>query len=120
MSTVLDSLPLPPIYYSGANKNYYRAEARGQWLPLNENSALKFIRSQGYTGEGDNGLSEADNCLLQIQSEHSLDFVGSLAGYRAGSHEVNGARVLVTDSPSAAIGRNHRDRQTGCFRCARP
>jgi hypothetical protein len=99
MSTVVDSLPLPPIYYSGGNKNYYRAEARGKWMPLNENSALKFIRSQGHNGAGGNGLSEEDNCLLRIQSEQSVDYVGPLAGYRAGPHEINGARILVTNSP---------------------
>jgi hypothetical protein len=96
---VVDSLPLPPIYYSGGNKNYYRAEARGKWMPLNENSALKFIRSQGHNGAGGNGLSEEDNCLLRIQSEQSVDYVGPLAGYRAGPHEINGARILVTNSP---------------------
>lgn len=99
MSAVVTSLPLPPIYYCGATKNYYRAEFRGRWIAFNEGSAVRFIRSQGYGGQDANGLGAVDSCLLRIQSEQNVDYVGPLAGFQAGPREVNGRLVLVTDSP---------------------
>lgn len=99
MTTIAAALPLPPVFYCGSTRSYYRAESRGRWIALNENSALKFIRLSGHTGRGTAGLDAADECLLRVQSEQSVDYVGPLAGYRAGPHQIHGRLVLVTDSP---------------------
>ena len=100
MSAIAHALPLPPLYYSGTTKNYYRTEARGRWMAVNETSAMKFIRQSGHTGQNGNGIGADDECLLRIQSEQNVDYVGPLAGYRAGPHEIRGRLVLVTDSPA--------------------
>lgn len=99
MSVIANALPLPRLYYSGTTKNYYRVDVRGRWMALNETSAIKFIRQEGHTGRDENGIGAEDQCLLRIQSEHNVDYVGPLAGYRAGPHQIRGKLVLVTDSP---------------------
>ncbi len=100
MSAVQEALPLPQLFYSGSSKNYYRADSKGRWIALNENSALKFIRSEAWGGRSANGLDEADACLLRIQSEQNVDYVGPVAGFPAGPREINGRLVLITDSPA--------------------
>jgi hypothetical protein len=99
MSAIAHALPLPPLYYNGATKNYHRTDARGRWMALNETSAVKFIRQSGHTGRNEHGIGADDECLLRIQSEQNVDYVGPLAGYRAGPHQIRGKLVLVTDSP---------------------
>jgi len=100
VSAIAQALPLPPLYYSGTTKNYYRTDARSRWMAINETSAMKFIRQSGHTGQNGNGIGADDECLLRIQSEQNVDYVGPLAGYRAGPHEIRGRLVLVTDSPA--------------------
>lgn len=100
MSAIANALPLPPVYYSGTTKNYYRTDSRGRWMALNETSAMKFIRQSGHTGRNEHGIGADDECLLRIQSEHNVDYVGQLAGYRAGPYHIQGKLVLVTDSPA--------------------
>lgn len=60
---------------------------------------MKFIRQSGHTGRGEHGIGADDECLLRIQSEQNVDYVGPLAGYRAGPHQIRGKLVLVTNSP---------------------
>lgn len=100
MSAIAQALPLPPLYYNGTTKNYYRADSRGRWMSVNETSAMKFIRQAGHTGQNGNGIDDADECLLRVQSEQNVDYVGPLAGYRAGPYVIRGKLVLVTDSPA--------------------
>lgn len=100
MSAIANALPLPALYYNGTTKSYYRTDARNRWMAINETSAVKFIRQSGHTGQNGNGIGADDECLLRIQSEQNVDYVGPLAGYRAGPHEIRGRLVLVTDSPT--------------------
>ena len=37
--------------------------------------------------------------MLWLIQNRAVAYAGSLAGYRAGLHEIEGRRILVTDSP---------------------
>ena len=100
MSAVLTCLPLPKLYYFDHNKNYYREDSQNNWIALNEKSAKNFILTQGYSEKRkDIGVCDADSCLLSIQSEQNVDYVGPLAGYKAGAYVMNRKLVLVSESP---------------------
>ena len=101
MNAISACLPLPQLYYCDRNKNYYRQDQQGKWISLNEKYAKNFVLTQGYSGDKKSiGVSDADSCILNIQSSQNADYVGPLAGYRAGPHRINKSLVLVTESPS--------------------
>lgn len=101
MSAVIDALPLPNVYYDHRARGYWRSDGSGKWISINEDMARKFLATQGYSNKiNDNVVSDADQCLLDIQSGQNIDFAGELAGYMAGHYTINGSKVLVTRSPT--------------------
>ncbi len=92
-------LPLPEMYYSPGDRSYWRRNDRNQWIAVNEGSAIRYIRSVGYSDAGPGQISASDRCLLNIQASNSVDYVGPLAGHPAGLHQIRGRQVLVTNSP---------------------
>lgn len=93
------ALPLPPLFYQPAGKNYWREDASGKWISLNQESASAFIVTCGYSKKGGSGCSEASRCLMDIQSRQNVDYAAALAGYKAGFYTISGSHVLVTESP---------------------
>ena len=90
---------MPPLYYQPAGKNYWREDASGKWISLNQESASAFIVTCGYSKKGGSGNSEASRCLMEIQSRQNVDYAAALAGYKAGFYTISGQNVLVTESP---------------------
>jgi hypothetical protein len=43
MSVVTEALPLPQIYYFPQGRNYWREDARGKWISVNEDSVKKLL-----------------------------------------------------------------------------
>ena len=101
MSAILESIPLPPLYYHGTEASYWRQDECGGWIKVNETSAKHFIAEFGYskTPREAGTNSEVDRCVMKIQSRQNVAYVGPLAGFDAGLHPMGRNRVLVTESP---------------------
>lgn len=98
-SIIEQALPLPEIYFSPLG-GYYRRESRGNFIPVNEGQAKSWLKEQGYSDRDDkDGVSEIASVLLRVQNKQNIDFAGGLAGHTAGYYSMNGAPILVTNSP---------------------
>ena len=101
MSNARAALPLPELYYDAQRKDYYIQNDRLRWILINENSAKRHLKAQGYsnTVEPGEAVSPLDRCFTKIQVQQDVSYAASLAGYDAGVYEINRLRILVTDSP---------------------
>ena len=101
---LFEKLPLPPVFYHGREMNYWRANDRDQWMKINEGSVRLFVADHGYAKKNDGGVnSETDECVMRIQSEQNVVYAAPLAGYDAGSYEMNGKTILVTEGPKHIV-----------------
>ena len=105
MSTVANALPLPPLYFMPHDGSYWKTDAAGKWIKINEGSATLEIRAAGFAGKGEGALSEAERCRLDIQTRQNVNYAAPLAGYRAGHYRINENDVLVTESPRLIVPR---------------
>ena len=100
MTAIFEKLPLPPVYYHGREASYWREDDAGGWIKVNETGAKNFAADYGYMKRTEREAnSEADDCLMRIQSRQNVAYVGSLAGFDAGVYPMSGSLVLVTSSP---------------------
>jgi hypothetical protein len=99
MSRIFENIPLPPVFYHGREASYWREDDSGGWIKINETAAKNFVADYGYLKKPEGGPnSEAEDCMMKIQSGQNVAFVGPLAGYEAGVFEMSGNLILVTDS----------------------
>ena len=105
MSAVTTSLPRPVVYYNNATGKYVRQDTRGVWIGLSESSVRRHLKEAGFNDRRGFGLltSELDSEITRVQLEHTVDGAMALAGYDQGIHEINGRRILVTESPTLII-----------------
>ena len=97
---IFEKLPLPPVFYHGREASYWREDDAGGWIKINEMAAKNFVANFGYAKKPqDEPNSEADDCLMKIQSSQNVAYVGALAGYDPGVFEMAGNLVLVTRGP---------------------
>ena len=100
MNSIIESLPLPAVYYRPEPAPFYlREDMDGSWMKVDATTVRSFLSEHGYEGGRTEGTSEANRCLLRLQSEQNVAYAAPLAGHRAGLHTINGKRVLVTESP---------------------
>ena len=101
MSAVTEALPLPEVYYQASDSCYWRKDGSGVWISVNSDMAKKFVvecgRSKTPENSGEN--SEADRCLLDIQTRQNVVYAGPISGHQAGPLNVNDSLILVTKSP---------------------
>ncbi len=97
--TAVIDLPMPEIYYDG--RNFHIPNSTGGWVSVDRTSVRQFLIRSGLEREraDDESQSEVDAMLVRIQTEHDVEYVGGLAGYRAGIYTINHRRILVTSSP---------------------
>ena len=97
---IIEKLPLPPVFYHGREASYWREDDAGGWIKINEMAAKNFVANFGYNKKlaGDPN-SEADDCLMKIQSSQNVAYVGALAGHDPGVYDMAGNLVLVTKGP---------------------
>jgi len=96
-------LPKPEeFFYDKNQKEYLLKNKRKCWLSLSETQFKKELAHRGMRPHKEKGenLSEADEFIIQLRDERDVDYVGSLAGYNSGFYEIDGRRILVTDSPN--------------------
>lgn len=92
---------LPDAYYEPSNKGYWVRDAAGIFMQVTEASLRKRLKQAGVVSIppelGAN--SELDESLIQIQDENRIFYAGALAGHFMGCHEIEGRKILVTESP---------------------
>jgi len=96
-------LPQPESFYYDKNKKEYLLKNKRKcWLSLSEMQFKKELAHRGMRPHKEKGenVSEADEFIIQLRDDRDVDYVGSLAGYASGFYEIDGRRVLVTDSPT--------------------
>src|ERR1700679_110844 len=101
MSKIIEAIPLPPAYYHASETSYWREDENASWIRINETGIKNFIADYGYSktpGQAGSN-SEVVRCLMKVQSQHNVVYVGPLAGYAAGVHEMSGNLVLVITGP---------------------
>lgn len=103
MSTVTTALPLPRLYYQPHEGSYWKTDANGKWIKINEGSAMLEIRAAGFDAKSPADLSEAERCRLDIQTRQNVIYAAPLAGYRAGHYRINENDILVTESPRSIV-----------------
>ena len=102
MSKIIDAIPLPSVYYHTTDTSYWRGDEKGSWIKINETAAKNFIADQGYckTATATGANSEVERCMMGVQSNHNVAYVGPLAGHAAGVRDMAGNLVLVTTGPN--------------------
>jgi hypothetical protein len=70
-------------------------------MSLTETQFRKELAYRGMNTRAQKGenVSEADEFIINLRDTRDIDYAGPLAGYMAGFYEMNGYRVLVTESP---------------------
>ena len=94
--------PLPALYYEINSLGYYRPASSDRWIPVDKDSAKKFLMQAGKSADRAKGesISEVDRCLLNVQTERYVSYAAPLSGHRAGPIKVDGSWMLVTKSPN--------------------
>lgn len=89
------------LYYDSGKLTYYGKNNRGGWVAIQAHDAKRWIAQAGFRTRvrKHQTISEADQILVAIQKINDVQYAGSLAGYRLGIYEIEGARILVKDSP---------------------
>jgi hypothetical protein len=93
------ALALPEVYYDGSR--FHLPKPSGGWVSADHRSARAYLVHVGFSSERskEERQSVVDALVVRIQTEHHVIYVGPLAGYPAGLREMNGALILVTNSP---------------------
>ena len=89
------------VYYDARSHSFLRRSGPGRYIQITEGGAKVFLRSLGISPEIPEGedISPLERAILRIQDSRSLDYAAPLAGHQAGFYVINGANVLVTESP---------------------
>ena len=84
---------------NGGVRFFYRQQ-KEKYIALKAPDAKKILRLAGVPNDdGLSGMKIVDEILTDLQMNQSLDYAGYIAGYNAGLHENQGARILSMRSP---------------------
>lgn len=89
------------IFFDDLNNAYRVQDARGDWIQMQVTDLGNYLQGMGVSNrpvvKGE--LSPVQKLITKIQLEHTVNYIGPLAGYAKGPHEVCNKRILVTESP---------------------
>lgn len=90
-----------PLHYHSERSRWYGPNGHGGFANLSDSQAKSLVAEFGFHKglKDDRGNTPADRTMLWLVQNRGVAHAGALAGYRAGVHEVNGARILVTETP---------------------
>ncbi|MFA5151118.1 MAG: hypothetical protein WC554_01015 [Clostridia bacterium] len=96
------STTIEEFYYDKYSKEYLLCNKRKSWLSLSESQFRKELAYRGMRTRTEKceNVSEVDEFIINLRNTRDVDYAGPLAGYNSGLYEMNGYRVLVTESPS--------------------
>jgi hypothetical protein len=94
---------MPEVYFG--DQTFWLRNDDGRFIAANTEVVRRRLKRRGFSGENTKSLnSEIDNILDDISNQHGVDYVGPLAGYDVGAHEILDTRVLVTRGPKIIEG----------------
>src|ERR1039457_4900500 len=81
---------LPDDWYDAGSQTYLVQSSSGAWRRYNETSYKRVLKSRGFSAETAKNadLSAVDLIIVGVQDRHAVDYVGRLAGWRAGVHTI--------------------------------
>jgi energy-coupling factor transporter ATP-binding protein EcfA2 len=91
-----------PIAYFDSNRGgFWTQNSRDEWVQFTEASLRRVLKYNHFAEVTDKEAQYAiiDKKFIELQHEHDVVYAGSIAGYRAGVHEICGQRILVTSGP---------------------
>ncbi len=98
----------PPfeVYYFSLSGKFLIKDLRGKYMQINKDALKTKITRLGVNSRIQDGhyISDRDKTIDNIMMTDNVDYVGELAGYQAGVHTVNNAKILVTKSPTIIKG----------------
>lgn len=83
-----------PVYYDHQKKVFYREDAHGCWIQINESTLKRHLALKYKLGK-----KAIPTALEWILDTNTISFAGPLAGYSKGIHQMCGNKILVTESP---------------------
>jgi hypothetical protein len=88
------------FYYDSGRKEYLYKNQR-KWLSLDEGKFKMNLIELGYKKSKPKfeKMSELEFKILDIREHHDVDYVGALAGYKAGFYQLGDQRLLITQGP---------------------
>ena len=94
------------VYYFSLSGKFLIKDLRGKYMQINKDALKTRITRLGVNSRIQDGhyISDRDKIIDNIMMTNNVDYVGELAGYQAGVHTVNNAKILVTKSPTIIKG----------------
>ena len=102
-----ETVKLPfEVYYFSLSGKFLIKDLRGKYMQINKDALKTKITRLGVNSRIQDGhyISDRDKTIDNIMMTDNVDYVGELAGYQAGVHTVNNAKILVTKSPTIIKG----------------
>lgn len=107
-TTPIDVVPSPQAppeqllvdaYYDCMRKCYWVRDDCKTWIPLEQGSLKIRLQAKGCATRPAPGymISACDRQIMAIQQQRSVQYVGPVAGWKAGLHIMGTAKVLVTE-----------------------
>ena len=97
-----------PIHYYGAKGQWFFPNGKDGYSRLKDGQAATMIAEHGFSRKNpdEQGNTKCDRAMMWLIQNKSVAYAGLLAGYVAGLHDLNGADVLVTESPRFIAPKN--------------
>lgn len=98
-NSAVSKCPVELYYCPKGAKNYFLRSGPDSFTLLDRRGAVNHLLKAGYSRAQDGeALNEIDRKLTAAE-EQPVDWVGPLAGRRAGWYQIQGRQILVTSSP---------------------
>ena len=90
-----------PLYSYAERSQWYGPNRQNGFSKLSDAQAKSFVAEYGFnkTVKDGQGNTAADRAMIYLIQNRAVAYAGALAGHPSGCHEVEGTRILVTDSP---------------------
>ncbi|MBI5387812.1 MAG: hypothetical protein HZA90_24385 [Verrucomicrobia bacterium] len=90
-----------PLHYYAERSKWYGPNGQNGFAHLSDSQAKSLVAEYGFNKsvKDGQGNTAAERAMLWLHQNRAVAYAGPLAGYPAGCHELEGARVLVTESP---------------------
>ena len=90
-----------PMHYYAAKGQWFFPNGAGGFSRLKDTQAATMLAEHGLSrnNKDEFGNTPCDRAMMWLIQNKAVAYAGLLAGYTAGLHDLNGADVLVTESP---------------------
>lgn len=96
-----ETIAAVPLYSYAERSTWYGPNGQGGYSKLSDSQAKSLVAEYGFNkvAKDGQGNTAAERAMLYLIQNRAVAFAGALAGYPAGSHTVEGTRILVTEVP---------------------